>query len=460
MSQLYFTPDLEGRDLLFTQDFSTDELAQRRQRIAETIGHGSHFLIASAPPVRHNYQYQDATFYYFTGLEIPRCFVLIEGGTGRTQLFADSRSKMHGEEFNCLGFEDADLIKQRLKFDEVQSTEEMTASLQGVKTMYVMHSEPEGGGGDFFASLGNARERSEDPWDQYEPRHLRLIRLLKDRIPGVEIEDASMLVREMRSLKSPAEIDLMRKAGQLAGDACVEAMKASYAGVNENELRAIGDYVYRLRGGCRNSYGWIVAGGKRTWDGHYGLNNREIHDGEVVLMDCGPALRNYTSDIARLWPVNGTFGPWHRRIYGFIVEYHKALLAEIKPGVLPTDVYERAAKTMAGICTEPEHPYYDMKAIFEQMVERGVGYLNHGVGLSVHDPMGRWKDVPLREGFVVVCDPMVWCEPQREYIRVEDTLVVTKDGYEILTSTAPFEIEDIEALMRQSKTNTNSNTKV
>lgn len=448
MTQLYYTPDISGQDLFFTHDFTADELQARRQRIAEQIGSDAHLLLASAPPIPSDAPFQDATFYYFSGIVTVASFLLIEGGTGKSHLFTPSRETIHGEDFNKLGFEDADLIKDRLKFDQVSSVDDLTAALQGVKSLYMMHSEPEGGGGDFFASNGCAKRREADEWDQAEPRHKRLIRLVTERVAGVEIHDAVDMVKEMRTIKSPAEIELLRKAGHLAGDAVVEAMKISKPGINENDLRAMGDYVYRQRGNCGSSYGWIVAGGKRTWDGHYHLNNRTINDGEAVLMDCGPALRNYTSDIARFWPINGTFSPWHRRIYGFIVEYHKALMAEVKPGVLPAEVYERAAKTMAGICSEPDHPYYDMKAILAQMIERGVGYLNHGVGMSVHDPMGRWRDVPLREGFVVVCDPMVWCEPEHEYIRVEDTLVVTADGCESLTCTAPYEIDDIEALLQ------------
>jgi Xaa-Pro aminopeptidase len=273
------------------------------------------------------------------------------------------------------------------------------------------------------------------------------MRLLSERIPGIELRDAFPLIREMRTLKSRAEINVLRQAGKLAAWAAVEAMKATKPGINENHLQAVGEYVYRDRGRCSPAYGFIVAGGKRTWDGHYHYNNAVLREDEIVLFDCGPDLRHYTSDIARLWPVNGVFDAWHRRVYGFITEYHKALLAEVRPGVLPKDVYARADRAMADLCTDASAPWHDMKPLFQQMVQKGVGYLNHGVGLSVHDAMGRWKDVPLREGFVCVCDPMAWCEPQHEYIRVEDTLVVTADGCERLTGDAPFEIEQIEALM-------------
>ena len=90
-----------------------------------------------------------------------------------------------------------------------------------------------------------------------------------------------------------------------------------------------------------------------------------------------------------------------------------------------------------------------MTAMLDQMIERAVPYLNHAVGLSVHDAVGPWHGEPLREGTVIVVDPMVWCETEHQYIRVEDTIVVTADGCERLTGDAPIEIDEIEAMMKQ-----------
>ncbi len=451
MSERCFTPDRSGRDLWFTPDFTASELAERRCRIAGEIGPQSHLLVAGAPPVPNDFPVQDANFYYFCGLETAHSYLLIDGGTGRTRLFLPSRDVMDGQPENRLGFEDAELIRQRLRIDEVASTDELTAALADVKVLYVPQTEVEGGGATRFAGLGCARRREEDPWDAAEPRHKRLLRLLKERVPGIEVYDASPLIREMRTIKSPAEIEVLRQAGSLAANACIEAMKATRPGITENHLQALAEYVFRDRGHCGLGYGVIVAGGKRTWDGHYHLNNATLRDGEIVLMDCGPDLRHYTSDIARLFPVNGKFSEWHRRVYGFIVEYQKTLLDLIRPGVLPADIYRDAEKKMGALCHEASSPYHDMKPFFDQMVKKGVRYLNHAVGLSVHDAIGDWRDQPLREGFVCVLDPMVWCEAEHEYIRVEDTIVVTADGCERLTGDAPFEIDEIERLMGEVK---------
>jgi len=449
MPELFYTPDLSGLDLLFTQDFSADELAQRRGRLAEAIGPDAKALILSAPPQpSEGMNAQDASFYYLTGLETCHSYLLIDGGTGRSRVFMPSRTTMPGEDHNKLGHEDADLIKDRLKFDHVAPGEQLTEALRGTETIFTILAEWEGGGADFFGANGAAKRRAAEEWDAAEPRAQRIERLLKEKLPGVTVEDVWPHIRDMRTIKSRSEIALLRQAGRLAAAACVEGMKRCKPGMNEADLQAVGEHTYRTRGHCGAAYGWIVASGQRTWDGHYHYNNATIQDGQVVLMDCGPDLRHYTSDIARLFPANGSFSDWHRRIYGFIAEYHKALMAQVKPGVLPTEVYDRAEATMARLCIEPDTPYHDMKKHFEQMVEKGVRYLNHGVGMSVHDPLSRWRDVPLREGFVVVCDPMVWVEETHEYIRTEDTLVVTADGCESLTRDAPFEIDEIEALMR------------
>lgn len=445
--------DLSGRDLTFTVDFTTDELRTRRARIAALIGPGTHLLVPSAPPVPEDRRVQDASFYYFTGLEIRHAYLLVEGGSGRSSLFVPGRDAMTGEEpGNRIGIEDAARIRERVGVEEVSPASLLTQSLAPVRQLYLPHAEVEGGGATRFGANGCAARREAEEWDQAEPRHKRLARLLRERIPGVELADACPLTQRLRTIKSPAEVAVLRQAGGLAAAVMVEAMKATRPGIRENRLQAIAEYIFRDQGHCGPGYGVIATGGMRTWDGHYHFNNATLQEDEIVLMDCGPDLRHYSSDTARMWPANGRFSARHRRVYGFIVAYHKALLEAIRPGVLPDVVYAEAASRMAGLCDRPDAPFADMKPIFERMVQRGVRYLNHGVGMSVHDAIDpSWKNEPLRVGFVCALDPMVWCEAEREYIRVEDTIVVTADGCERLTGGAPIEIDEIEELMSRAR---------
>ncbi len=441
--------DISGVDLLFSRDFPAGELASRRRTIAGRIGPQAHLLIASAPPVPGDVPVQDANFYYFCGLETVHSYLLIDGKDGRTRLFLPSRDTMEGEPEDKLGFEDADMIRAHLQIDEVLPSSALTATLGKVSHLYLPQAEVEGGGVTRFGANGCARRREEEEWDQAEPRHKRLMRLLRERFPVIELADACPLISDMRTIKSQAEIAVLRQAGQLSANVMIESMKATRPGVTETHLQAIAEYVFRDQGHCGLGYGVIAASGTNTWNGHYHRNNATLRDGDIVLMDCGPDLRHYASDIARIWPVNGVFSDWHRRVYGFIAAYHKTLLALIRPGALPLEIYDEAARRMAQQCKDPASPFGDQTALLDQMVAAGVGYLNHGVGLSVHDAMNpAWKKSPLKVGFVCALDPMAWCKPEHQYIRVEDTIVITPDGCERLTGNAPFEIADIEALMR------------
>ena len=215
------------------------------------------------------------------------------------------------------------------------------------------------------------------------------------------------------------------------------------------QLQAIAEYVFRHHGHCSKGYGVIAASGTNTWQGHYGRNNETLRAGQVVLMDCGPDLRHYTSDIARVWPVSGTYDPWQRKVYGMITEYHKVLLSLVAAGRVPREIYDEAAAIMRRKAESESFPYPGTSRLIGQMIRRDVKYLNHAVGLSVHDAVGDWREAPLEEGMVIVIDPMVWCKPQRHYIRVEDTVVVTRHGCERLTGDAPFEPDAIETLMKE-----------
>lgn len=439
--------DVPQIELHFTPDFTAEELQQRRQRIAMQIGDGAHLLVASAPPNPYRSNLQDAKFYYFTGMETCHTYLLIEGGSGISSVFLQSRETMPGEPETKLGYEDAELIKKKTGIENVFSSAELTAKLTGIKTLFVPHAETEGGGASFWDGKGCAKRREEEEWDKAEPDSKRLIRLLGERFPSMGIEDAVPFISAMRSIKSAAEIEVLRKSASMTAHAAIEAMKATRPGISENDLQAIAENVFRKQGRAGTAYPCIIAGGKRTWDGHYHLNSITLNKDDIVLFDCAPDFRHYASDIGRIWPVGGTYSPWHRQIYGFITEYHKTLISLVRPGVLLKDLYAEADGRMSKLCDGPDTPYAEIRPLFEQMVEKGIGYFNHAVGMSAHDCCGSWSADTLKEGQVFVCDPMVWCGDRHEYIRVEDTLLVTADGCERLTGAAPIELDEIESLV-------------
>jgi Xaa-Pro aminopeptidase len=231
---------------------------------------------------------------------------------------------------------------------------------------------------------------------------------------------------------------LLRRNGTMSAQVCMEAMKSTAPGVRARALHAIADYVFRLEGDCGQAYDFILEPSHPQ--------SETLLDGDLVLVDCAPDHQGYAMDIARIWPVNGVFDEWQRHTCGLIVDYHKTLLSMTRAGVLVADIYKDAAAQMLARYKGDEAG----TAILNNMIERGVRYFNHNVGLSAHDAVAPWQEAPLQPGMVLVVDPMVWLDDAPHgYVRVEDTIAITGDGYESLTGSVPFELDEIEELMKQ-----------
>ena len=160
-------------------------------------------------------------------------------------------------------------------------------------------------------------------------------------------------------------------------------------------------------------------------------------------MDYAPDLDYYTSDIGRMWPVNGRFEPWQRELCQIILEYHRAILERIRPGATVRQIMAEARETMEPVFarTRFSKPEYENAA--RRLVETGGGVFSHTVGMAVHD-VGGYASAPLKPGQVFAVDPQLRVREENLYMRVEDTVVVTEDGVEVLTRFAPTDLDEIE----------------
>jgi Xaa-Pro aminopeptidase len=220
-------------------------------------------------------------------------------------------------------------------------------------------------------------------------------------------------------------------------------MRSTRPGVREHHLEAVARYLFRLNGAAGEGYCAIVPSGPRIWHPHYFRNDAELRDGDLVLMDYAPDYRYYTSDIGRMWPVNGRFSPEQRELSAFITRYHRALLRRIRPGRLAAEILAEAAEEMAGVIASTRFS----RPSVEQAAKRSLqysGHLSHPVGMAVHD-VGDYRGRPLEPGMVFAVDPQLWVPEEKLYVRVEDTVAVTDDGVEVLTAAAPLELDEIEA---------------
>ncbi|MGB5275446.1 MAG: M24 family metallopeptidase, partial [Flavobacteriaceae bacterium] len=251
----------------------------------------------------------------------------------------------------------------------------------------------------------------------------------------------------MRLIKSPEEIALIRKATQIAGLGIMEAMRSTRPGLYEYQLDAAAKYVFHLNGARGDGYASIIGGGTNAYMGHYFHKTDVLNSGDLVLMDYAPDYRYYTSDVTRIWPVNGKFDSAQTQLYLFIVAYRDALFRYIKPGVTATEVLDKAAEEMKNYLVgktfaNPDH----LKAVQEGVKFRG--HFQHPVGMAVHD-VGSVHGVPLRAGMVFTIDPMIWIPEERLYIRIEDVALVTPDGVENMSAFVPSTIEEVEKTIKE-----------
>jgi len=434
---------------VYQTDFTQDELHARRRRLCEAMGSGAVALLPGAPGPKGDEafcQYKD--FYYLCGIEAPRAYLLIEGGSGRTTVFLPRASQVEKQSTKPVAcVENADLVRERSGVDSVRGWEDLAQYLDRALVVYLPFEDGEARTINRHHARSWAVAQAADPWDARLTRAAQLIETVRRQFPPLEVRNLSPLMDELRVIKSPAEIALLRRAGRLTAVGIIEAMRSTRPGVMEYQLDAVMRYHYLAGGAKDRAYNAIIAGGENSFYGHYFAKDCPLNDGDIVLADCAPDYHDYTSDIGRMWPVNGAYSEVQRALYGFVVEYHKVLLELIRPGRMVAEIHAEAAERMRVVLADWTFATPAHKDAARAMFDFG-GHLSHCVGLTVHDG-GLHYSRPLEPGMVFSVDPQFFLPDERLYYRVEDTIVVTEGGLENLTVEAPLELDDVEALMRE-----------
>jgi Xaa-Pro aminopeptidase len=442
-----------SRDALlhFQKDFTADELAGRRRRAMQAMGGAGVAVLAGATqvpgfdPVR-----QSNDFYYLSGVEVPHAYLTMDAAAGRSVLYLPPRNERHEEtDGPSLSDEDGEFVRGRTGIEEVRPIARLVADLSGVAgPLWVMRA-PAEGPRQCADTLGHYhRAILADPLDGRLSRETHLMARLAQFSPRAEFRDLSPIVHRMRLTKSPAEGAVMRAAAKLTALATVDAMKATRPGVYEFQLGAVADYVFQVNGAQGAGYRPIIATGGNIRMMHYWRNNAPLRDGDWVLFDYAPDYNYYTSDIGRMWPVNGRYSPLQRELYGFVLRHHAALLELIRPGRTRDEILTEAAERMRPVveATRWSKPIYKSAALKLLESERP---LSHAVGMAVHEPEW-WTERPIEPGLVFAVDPEFVVPEEGLYVRVEDTVLVTDGGIENLTAACPREMDDVERLMTET----------
>lgn len=258
---------------------------------------------------------------------------------------------------------------------------------------------------------------------------LALFRKLAERVPGCAIVDRTEILRELRTVKSPAEIAMLRHAVAITAKGYEAALATLAPGVGEQAVHRAIERAYQDAGGQGTGYESIVGSGFNATVLHYRVNNGPTNAGELMIIDSGAVFGGYTADITRAFPVSGRFTREQARLYNLVLEAQLAAIAACKPGATLSAVGWAARSIIE-------------KAGFGDYYPHGIG---HQLGMEVHDLEA---DAPLRAGMVVTIEPGVYIPDQKLGIRIEDDVLITAKGREVLSPMIPKTISEIERAMK------------
>ncbi|MDJ0040131.1 Xaa-Pro aminopeptidase [Pantoea allii] len=436
---------------------SLENFQQRRQALLAKMVPGSAALIFAAPEVTRSndseYPFrQNSDFWYFTGFNEPQALlVLIKSDENHNHSVLFNRVRDLTAEIwfgRRLGQDAAPAklgVDRALPWNDIG--EQLHLLLNGLDEVY--HAQGQ------YAEADKLVFNALDKLRQGFRQNLSAPASLTDWRPWVH---------EMRLFKSPEEIALLRRAGEISALAHTRAMQACRPGLFEYHLEGEIHHEFNRHGARFPSYNTIVGSGENGCILHYTENECEMQDGDLVLIDAGCELQGYAGDITRTFPVNGKFSPPQRAIYNIVLKSLETALARFRPGVSIREVNDDVVRIMVTGLVELGVMQGEVDALIAEDAHRKffMHGLGHWLGLDVHD-VGHYgtpsRDRILEPGMVITVEPGLYIAPDAdvpvEYrgigIRIEDDIVITENGNENLTDSVVKDPDAIEALMAAAR---------
>jgi len=403
---------------VYSQD--AEEFSKRRTELANNLPENSAVILFSKPE-NDNYllRYrQSSNFFYLSNYEKPDAMIFITKKQ-KTLLLKSvyiDRNK-----------EDIQIIKRKTGFKFIRPIEEFIKYLKFfLKDIKIIYTD--------IPDLD-----IEDPI----PKNLMFFKKLKDKFYNFDLRDISELIDEKRVIHSEAEINLMRKAIEITDNAHIELMKSIEGGMYEYELEAICDYVFKKNGSMHLAFAPIIGAGKNGLEPHYRENNSRIKEDDLIVIDIGAEYDMYCADITRTIPASGKFSERQKTFYNIVLKAQIAAIKSVKPGI---DFFHPFKVAQKVIQEELENIGFIEKGDVKTVRKYMKHTISHYLGLDVHD-VGDTKS-NLRAGMVITIEPGLYIPEYNFGIRIEDDVLVTKEGYEVL-SRAPKNIEEIEKIMQE-----------
>jgi Xaa-Pro aminopeptidase len=413
-------------------------------------------VFASAHEIKRNHDTdfefrQDTDFYYLTRLNEPDCVAVLAPSHPEHKYVLFVRPRIREEEIwtgirtgveGAISEHGADAAYEIGKISEV-----LPKYLQNVEKLYYR--------------FGNN--------EHFDHKIISTVKYIREKVRGgvyspTVIIDSGVILHEMRLRKSEDDLNSLRRAVAISGEGHVAAMKHCKPGMYEYELEAIVEYVFRKSGATGVGYPSIVGSGFNTTILHYNTNNDRIKDGDMVLIDAGAEYNLFSGDITRTFPANGKFTRPQQAIYEAVLNANKEVIKMVKPGESFMKLHEKAVEVVSeellklGLVTGAPQEVVEKESYKKFFMHR----TGHWLGMDVHD-VGRYKVQndwrKLEPGMVFTVEPGIYIAagtegvPEEYFnigVRIEDDVLVTEDGFEVLTAKTPKEVKDVEATMKES----------
>ena len=424
---------------------------ERRARLAKLLGPGAALILSSPPERTRNgdvtFKFrQDSDILYLTGFEEPGTIVVLRPDHPQTPFVMFVRPRNPADEIWTGRRAGVDGAVKTFGADIAYAIDDADARLPDLIS----------GAAEVHYHFGR------DP--ELDERVLRLMARLRaaerrGRRAPVRLVDARLSVHEMRLFKSPAELDVQRRAADITALAHVAAMQAARPGVHEYEIEGLIDYTFRKHGATGPGYPSIVGGGVNATILHYVENSAALQSGQLLLVDAGGEVEGFTADVTRTFPIGGHFSPAQRRLYEAVLETQIAAIEAVKPGVTLEAIHEQVVAALTRKLVELEILKGEPAALIEAGAFKPyyMHRTSHWLGMDVHD-VGFYSIEgaarPLEPGMVLTIEPGLYIAEDAAVppefrgigVRIEDDIVVTANGYDNLTAKTPKAVAELEQL--------------
>lgn len=424
-------------------EIAVSEFAARREKLKKFITPHSFMILFSGEPIPEwneiNYPFEvDRNFFYLTGIDEPNCVLIIGDMWGRVaeQLYVP-RCGAYDEVFYGKT-KNLDYYRKLSGIHAVSYMEDFEPAVQRFFQLFDAEV--------LYTGSGN---RAISP---YSAENL-FIEKIRRAFPYCRMEPLAQKIFDMRVQKSEAEVDLVRRAIEITGRGIDRIMRTFCPGMNECQAQACLDYEVAAGGGRRSAAISVIAGGKNNNVLHYFDNNSTVNDGELLLMDICVDYGHYNSDITRTIPANGVFTPEQKHWYNVVLKAQEMIISRMGPGIARTGINDEAVAYVseqllsAGLIKSAD--CYD--DLVHESNGASVNAVDHCIGLLAHD-VNSFTEV-MQPGMIFTVEPGVYLKDLGFGIRIEDDILITETGIEVLSRHIPKSADDIERIMAEGRIN-------